>query len=270
MSETQSDSPTPLAEISHGPSKFEEFLENNQKLLILVTILIALGAAGYVVWLGVEKGKQEAAGAQMIGAMNADELESMIDEHAGTNAAKSAKLLLAEAQWNSDEREASISTLRNFLANEANHPAATNAKASLASKLVAEGMTDEAVPMFQDLVDDPATRHLSAFALISLGDIAATRGDVDKAKSYYERIKAEFSDSDFSASATSRLGDLGAAAPIVVVPEPKEPEIPDSIKAPEVKPNDAEVDQIEADLDTEITLDPTKQTETQNPLIPSE
>ena len=277
MSDTPSDSSTPLAEIAHGPSKFEQFLENNQKLLLLVAILIAVGAAAYVVMVGVEKGKQETAGASMIDALNEDELKKMIDEHSGSKAAKSAKLLLAETQWTTNERQASIATLRSFLADEADHPAAATAKASLASKLVTEGKSEEAVPMFEDLVDDPATRHLSAYALISLGDIAAAAGDTDKAKSHYERVNAEFSDSDFSASASSRLRDLGAVAPVEVA-APENLEEPGGLKPSEgtgnnttPKPsNDPEADAAEAALDKEITLDPTKLPTPNNPLIPSE
>lgn len=264
MSANPSDPSTPLAEIAHGPSKFEQFLENNQKLMLLVAILIAVGTAGYVVMRGVEQGKQQAAGASLIDAMNADELKETIDEHAGSKAAVSAKILLADNQWTTGDKEASITTLRSFLADEPGHAAAPTAKASLASKLMAQGQNDEATRLFQELVDEPDARYVAAYALISLGDIAAAAGNTDQARSSYERVTAEFSGSDFSSQANSRLRDLGAVPPTEVAkPEPLE------IK-PETSEKDAEAEAAEAALEQEITLDPTKLSTPANPLIPTE
>lgn len=255
MSAKPSDPSTPLAEITHGPSKFEEFLENNQKLLLLITVLIALGTVVFVVMRGVEKGKQEAAGASMIDAMNAAELEKIIDEHAGTQASKSAQLLLADKQWSLGERDAAIATLREFLADQADHPAAPTAKASLASKLVVEGRSDEAAALLEDLIDDPETRHLGAYALISLGDIAATADQQDKAMRCYERVIADYSDSDFVTTANSRIRDLGAVAPSVVdAPEPLEGEKtgnPTETQTGTPEPADST-------LEGEVSLEPTK------------
>lgn len=254
MSANPSDSSTPLAEIAHGPSKFEQFLDNNQKLLLVVAVLIAVGTAAFVVLKGVEKGKQETAGASMIDAMSTDDLKKMIDEHAGTQAAKSAQLLLADNQWNTGQKEASISTLREFLAKQSDHPAAPTAKASLASKLMALSKTDEATPLLQDLVDDPQARYLAAYSLISLGDIAAAAGDSEKAKSHYERVIAEYSDSDFASSAHGRLRDLGAVAPTVIPkPEPleikqpgEEEDKPAADSTPETAPEPSDASSSEA------------------------
>lgn len=264
MSAKPSDPSTPLAEIAHGPSKFEEFLENNQKLLLLITVLIAVGTVVFVVMRGVEKGKQEAAGASMIDAMNAEELEKVIDEHAGTQASKSAQLLLADKQWSLGEIDAAIATLREFLADQADHPAAPTAKASLASKLVVEGRSNEAVPLLEDLIDDPQTRHLGAYALISLGDIAAAAEKQDKAMRYYDRVIADHSGSDFVTTANSRIRDLGAVAPTVVAtPEPLEDE---KTRTPTETPTGTP-EQADSTLEGEITLEPTKPPAPDKPLV---
>lgn len=264
MSANPSDPSSPLAEITHGPTKFEQFLENNQKLLLLVAVLAVLGAVFYIVMRGVERGKEESAGASLIAAMNAEELEETIDEHSGTQAAKSAHLLLADNQWSTGDKDAAIATLTDFLADQPNHPAAPTAKASLASKWMVQGESDKAASLYQELVDDPEARYLGAYALICLGDIAAVSGDTDKAKTSYERVVAEFSDSEFVNTANSRIRDLGAKPPTVVAkPEPLE------IK-PEIPETDPETDAAEAALENEITLDPTNLPNSGNPLIPSE
>lgn len=264
MSETPSDSSRPLAEIAHGPSKFEEFLDKNQKLLLLLAILIALLAAAYVVMRGVEQGKQEAAGASLIEAQNADELEKTIVKHAGSQAAKSAELLLADHQWSNGNKERSIATLRSFLADRPDHPATPTAKASLASKLMSQNENDEAARLFQELVDDPEARYVAAYALISIGDIAALAGNTEKARATFERVAAEFSGSEFSSTAGSRMRDLSALAPTVVAkPEPLE------IK-PELPADDAQTNADQASMEEEITLNPDKLAPTNNPPIPTE
>lgn len=64
MAEPTANDARPIAEISHGPSAFENFLENNQKLLIALGILIAVGTGGWIVYQGMEEGKRlEAASA---------------------------------------------------------------------------------------------------------------------------------------------------------------------------------------------------------------
>lgn len=237
MSANPSESPIPLAEITHGPSKFEAFLDRNQKLLVVVAILIALGTAGFVVYRGIEKSRQETAGAELLAARDMDDLRAVINNHEGTQAAKSASVLLAEAQWSSGQQEDSIATLEAFLAKEPKHPAAPTAKASLAAKWMVQGKNAEAVTLFEELADDPAARHLAPYALICLGDIAMNAADASRAEEAYSRAASEFSTSDYARVASSRLQDLKAKAPVAVAPPaPKEApgdDIPDSIRAPE-------------------------------------
>lgn len=246
MSAKPSPSPIPLAEITHGPSKFEAFLDRNQKLLVVAAILIALGTAGFVVYRGIEQSRQETAGAELLAARDMDDLRAVINNHQGTQAAKSASVLLAEAQWSSGQQEDAIATLKTFLATQADHPAAPTAKASLAAKWMVQDKRDEALPLFQELADDPAARHLAPYALICIGDMAMNAGDVSRAEEAYSRASADFSSSDYAAVASSRLRDLKAQAPVVVTApasdETTGDDIPDSIRAPEEAVEDGAVE----------------------------
>lgn len=233
MSSNPSDSPTPLAEITQGPSKFEEFLDRNQKLLLVLVILIALGAAAFVVYRGIEQGRQETAGAALINAQDLEDLKSVVEDHSGTQAAKSATVLLAEAQWSQDLKEDSIATLEAFLADEAEHPAAPTAKASLAAKWMIQGKSAEAVTLFEELVDDPQARHLAPYALICIGDIARSAGDNSRAEDAYSRAVAEYDASDYAGIANKRLRDLKAQPPVEIDPPAPEPDIPPTLQRPE-------------------------------------
>jgi predicted negative regulator of RcsB-dependent stress response len=215
---------TPLAEISQGPSAFEQFLDRNQKNLVILAILVALGTAGYVVYSGIEDSKQKTAGAALNKAEDLASLQSIISEHPDTRAAKSAMLLLADKQWSEGQQDNAVETLRKFIDSNADHPAIGSAKASLASKLMAQGKSGDATTLFQEIADDPKERFIAPFALISLGDIAKAAGDIAKAETHYNRINTEFSGSSFNQTAGKRIASLKAKAPVEIAPPPKPPE----------------------------------------------
>ncbi len=215
------ESPVPLAEISQGPGAFELFLDRNQKGLIVVAVLLALGAAGIVVYRGIEQSRQETAGQALNKAEDLQALQAVVTEHADTLAGHSAMVLLAEKQWGEGQQDASIETLRKFISSSQSHPALPTAQASLGSKLMSQGKTGDAAKVFQDMVDDPKARFLAPYALISLGDISKVAGDLDKAEGFYKRVKSDFSESSFSETAGKRIASLKAKAPVEIAPPPK-------------------------------------------------
>ncbi len=214
------ESPVPLAEISQGPNAFEAFLDRNQKNLIALAILLALGTAALVVYRGIETGRQTSAGEAFNKAEDLASLQAVITEHAGTKAAKSAVVLLAERQWADKQQDAAIETLRGFIAANPDHPAHPAAQASLGAKLMTQGKSGEAADIFQSLVSDPKARYIAPYALISLGDLAKAAGDLTKAEASYNRVKSEFSESAFVETATRRLSALKAKAPTEIEPPP--------------------------------------------------
>lgn len=220
MSAKHPETPTPLAEISQGPSAFEQFLDNNQKNLIILTVLLVIGAGALVVYRGIEKSSQESAGAALNKATDLASLQAVIQEHAGTRAVGSAMVLLAERQWSDGQQDAAITTLRDFISSNADHAALPSAQASLGAKLMAQGKSAEASAVFQQIVDDPKARFIAPYALISLGDIAQAAGDPDKAQVSYIRAKTDFPDSSFASTANERIASLRAVPPVEVEPPP--------------------------------------------------
>lgn len=220
MSTDSQETAVPLAEISQGPNAFEEFLDRNQKSLIALAILLALGTAAFVVYSGIEKSRQNTAGEAFNKAADLAALQSVINEHPDTKAASSAMILLADRQWADGQQDDAIATLRSFSAANPEHPGYPAAQASLGAKLMAQGKSDDAALIFQDLVDQPKARYIAPYALISLGDIAKVAGDLEKAEASYNRVKADFSESPFVATATERIATLKAKPPVEIEPPP--------------------------------------------------
>lgn len=220
MSDTPKESSSPLGEISQGPNAFEAFLDRNQKGIAVAAVLLCLVAAGLVIQRGMESNRQEDAGAALVQAEDLASLQSMIDGHKNTKAAGSAMVLLANAQWTADKKDDAVTTLRKFLADFPGHSATPAAKASLGSKLVAQGKSGDAVKVFEEIVADPAAAYVAPFALISLGDIAKADGNLEKAESTYVKVNQDFPESNFTETATRRISTLKAKPPVEIEPPP--------------------------------------------------
>lgn len=223
MSADLPNTPTPLAEISQGPSAFEQFLDRNQKNLVILSILAALGAAGVVVYRGIEKSHEESAGADLVKAKDLAALQSVVNNNGKTLASRSAQILLADKQWADNQQDAAIATLRKFISENPDHLAVSSAQASLGAKLMVQGKAGDATKEFEAIIDNPEARYIAPYALLCLGDLAASAGDLDKAESHYKRIKTDFADSDFAQNADTRLGTLRAKAPVEIAPPPAPP-----------------------------------------------
>jgi len=214
------ESSTPLAEIAQGPSAFEQFLDRNQKNLIILTILLVIAGAALVVYRGIEQSRQETAGADLNKAADLPALQAVVKDHAGTQAASSAMILLADRQWSEGQQDAAITTLRDFIAANPEHPAFATARASLGSKLMTQGKAADATALFQEVADDPKARFIAPYALIALGDLAKAAGDLEKAEASYSRVKKDFPESSFVDTANKRIATLKAKPPVEVEPPP--------------------------------------------------
>lgn len=233
MAEEPSDTPRPLAEISHGPSAFEAFLDRNQKGMIVLGISLVAATAGWIVYKGIKDGAEKSAGAILSKADDLPALQDLVKNQADTPAAGSAQLVIAAKQWEGGDQDASIETLRAFITSNPKHPALPSARASLASRLAQQGKTEEAATLFQAIADAPESRFIAPYALVSLGDIAKAEGKLDDAEKSYKRVQDDFSTSPFANLASQHLRMLRFKPPVEIEPPPvAEPKPGDSILPP--------------------------------------
>lgn len=217
------DAPQLLGEISQGPSAFEQFLDRNQKNLVILTILMALGVAGFVIYQGFATARERSAGADLCAAKEAAELEKLIQKYPTSAASGTAHVQLAERQWTDGQRDKAIETLQKFGGEQPKHPARFAAKASLASKLRTQGKTAEATAIYQDLSDEPEAGYLQPYALIALGDIAKAADKIDEAEQHYQKAKTVLSPSAFTTAADERIARLRVKLPTEIAPPPPAP-----------------------------------------------
>lgn len=233
MAEEPSDTPRPLAEISHGPSAFEAFLDRNQKGMIVLGVSLVAATAGWIIYKGLKDGAEKSAGAILSKADDLPALQDLVKSSPETAAAGSAQLVIASKQWDAGDQDASIETLRAFIATNLKHPALPSARASLASRLTQQGKTDEAAALFREIADAPESRFIAPYALVSLGDIAKAEGKFDDAEKSYKRVQDEFSSSPFANLAGQHLRMLHFKPPVEIEPPPvPEPKPGDSLLPP--------------------------------------
>lgn len=208
-----STSPTPLGEIVQGPSAFEQFLERNQRWLVVGTLATGLALGGFVIYKTIARDHEAEAGAALTRAQTAAELEQVSQQYDNTPAANTAMLALAQLQWKEGQQEAAIATLRKLIATGDDHAAVTIAQSSLGFHLMSQGKHSEAEAAFQSLLSNSPSSYLAPAALLALGDIAKQTGNSDQARSYYEKAQKQHADSPLAAAADERIKLLHFQAP---------------------------------------------------------
>jgi predicted negative regulator of RcsB-dependent stress response len=228
MAEDSAESPRPLAEISHGPSAFEAFLDRNQKGMIALGVILVIATAGWIVVRGMKEESEEKAGAILVRSEGIPQLQALVKDQPDTAAAGSAQLVIASKQWDANDQDGAIETLRGFISSKPEHPAVISAKASLASRLMQQNKKDEAQKLFSELASDPAARYVAPYALISLGDMQKADGKLDEAEQSYKKAQSGFGTNPLANQAAQRLKLLRFKFPteIEAPPAPKEGEAP--------------------------------------------
>lgn len=231
MAEDSAESPRPLAEISHGPSAFEAFLDRNQKGMIVLGIVLVIAAAGWIVVRGIKEESEEKAGAILVKSEGIPELQALVKDQPNTAAAGSAQLVIAAKQWDAGDQDGAIETLKGFISSKPDHPGVISAKASLASRLMQQNKKDEAKKLFSELVSDPAARYVAPFALVSLGDMQKEEGKLDEAEQSYKKAQSDFGTNPLASQAAQRLKLLRFKSPTEIEappapPAPKEGQAP--------------------------------------------
>jgi len=223
MAEPNAESAQPIAEISHGPSAFEGFLDRNQKKLIAVGILASLGLGAYVVMTGVEEGANRAAGEALLGAEDVAAMEDVVKNHAEAPAAPSAAILLSDLQWEQGQQSAAIETLEQEIAAHPEHPASFPAQARLGARLIDQGSLDKAAEVLQGLADNPKASYLAPYALIGLAEIAVKNGDDEQAGTFLDEASSSYPESPFGRSVSDSKRYLGFQMPVEIDPPAPEP-----------------------------------------------
>ena len=239
-----SDPPAPLGEIEQGPSKFEQFLDANQKKLIVVVLLLITGVSAYIIVDGLEKKKAVNAGEALVASNDPGDFRHVMNDYAGTPAAGTAQLQLARSLWEEGDGEDAKETLRKFISDAPDHLAQPGARMVLATFLLEEGENEKGLTLLRELAADPKAAYLAPLALIRVSDYERKAGKLEDARNSLKQANNPNDKNSYLSRslAKARLETLGVALP-AIVPRPKPPppkidvpllavDAPDSLNTP--------------------------------------
>lgn len=196
-----------FAEISVGPAKHEQFLDEHYGKVALIVLLCILGAAGWIIYSGMHDSMEKKAGAALIAAMpespatgeislNDEGLQQVVADFDNSRAAVTASYLQAIALWNAGKEDEGNARLKAFIDSAPTEEWKAQASVTLACRLMNGGSADQAESLFRSVVDsgDPT---FSGFATMCLGDIARAKKDSAVAGSFYRELAEKFPSSAF-------------------------------------------------------------------------
>lgn len=197
-----------FAEISVGPARHEQFLDEHYGKVALVVLLCVLGAAGWIIYNGMQDSMERKAGAALVAAMpespatgeislNEQGLQQVISEFDDSRAAVTAAYLQAIALWNAGKEDEGVARMKAFIDSAPTEEWKAQASVTLACRLMNRGKADEAEGLFRSVVDadDPV---FSGFATMCLGDIARAKKDNAAAGAFYRELAEKFPSSAFT------------------------------------------------------------------------
>ncbi len=178
------DTPTPIAELDHGPSKLEVFLEENQKTLIAAATSIFLAVLGYVGFTSYATMQSAKAGESLAMANDSESLDQVVANFPGSQTNIAARLSIL----NQSDQGASSAELQSLLDECKNPTLKANIAVQLGLTLMVEGELERANQILIETADSEGAGFIAPIARLALGDIAKQQGDKETAKQYYNEV----------------------------------------------------------------------------------
>lgn len=229
----EKNTPSPIAEISHEPSKFDAFLEQNQLKLIILAVLVTLAAVGILVFKGLGEIKEQKAGSQLASAQTEEELRAVMA--VGNDKVKATSLLLIADQQAEEDKAAALETLNQLLGNYTNSAVVADAKLRIAKLKIDLNKLEEAESDLKNILASSEAEYTKPIAQALLADLMLTSGRLSESKNIYMEAGEQAKSALLKQYITVGAEIADVAPPIVIVKERVvEPDVvPDSLKKPE-------------------------------------
>lgn len=233
-----------FAEISVGPSKHEQFLDNHYGKVALVVLLCVLGVAGWIIYGGMQSSMEKKASAALVAAMPESPatgeislkdaaLQQVVADFDSSRAAVTATYLQAISLWDAGKENEGIARMKSFIDSAPTEEWKAQASIVLACRLMNGGKAGEAESLFRSVVDsgDPT---FSGFAAMCLGDMARAGQDNVTAGNFYRDLKEKFSGSAFTLAEQGyalRKNLFEIQSPVRIAPQPAAAPVPPAAPA---------------------------------------
>ncbi len=196
------------------PQEFDllAFWIQHQRLIIRLVVVALLAVAAWGAYLFMDYRKRAGSEEALANAKTAADFRKTVTDWAGTPAAGTASVRLAEELRKEGKPDEAAKILREFLAQYPVHPLRVGAAHALAASLEAAGKNEEALAAYQQF---GAAHGRSAFApLASIGQarVLIALNKADEAQKLLESVEQKFPGNPFVYDARNLLEEIKNAA----------------------------------------------------------
>jgi len=203
-----------VSQISQDPALETSLFWDQYKVpIIAIVALLLLGGLGLVGYQLYAQRRAADASALLAGAKTPQDFQQVIDRYAGSEAAASAYLLLAEKQRTEKHFAEANATLHKFIDQFPKHELITTAWMGLAANLDSLGKSDEALSTYQRLVTEYPQSFNAPLALLAEVPLLKAKNRTEEARQACETVLSQYRESVLASDAMRELATLPKAAP---------------------------------------------------------
>lgn len=228
---TEQPEPKPAAEHDEIQELKALAARYGQPILVALCIIVAI-AVGLNIYRSRRAQKLERASTQLFQAATAGELQTWMDEFAGTEIAPIATLKLASTAFAEGNYQLALDTYESFLSDHAKHefrPVALLGKAHCREAL---GQVRDALGLFEEFAQTYPDHFLRPEAMLGMARAMEQLGQLDNARIAYEDFIASHQESEWLPRAEDLLERLknrmarGSQPAMTATPSPVETVMP--------------------------------------------
>jgi predicted negative regulator of RcsB-dependent stress response len=216
MSQPASDSrePSPASTAPKPPQEFDllAFWILHQRLILRLVIVALLAVAAWGAWLFMDYRRDAGSKEALVAAKTAADYRKVTGDWAGTPAAGTAYIRLAEELRKEGKPADAAQALREFLEKYPVHPLRVNASHALASSLETAGKLDEALAGYQQFASAHANSKFAPLGPIGQARVLLALGKPEDARKALESVEQKFASNPFAEDARTLLDEIKNAA----------------------------------------------------------
>jgi tetratricopeptide (TPR) repeat protein len=206
--------PNPAPATPAPPQQFDllAFWIQYQRLIIRLVIVALIAVAGWGAWLFMDYRKRASSEEALANAKTAADYRKAADEWAGTPAAGTATVRLAEELRKEGKAAEAAQALRDFLAKYPAHPMRAPAAHALAASLETAGKYEEALTAYQQFGAQNGRSAFAPLAVIGQARVLIALNRTEEAQKALESVEQKFPGNPFVDDARTLLDDIKNAA----------------------------------------------------------
>ena len=211
-----------VSQITQNPAlETSLFWDQYKTPIIALVALLLLGGLGFAGYQLYTQRRAADASALLAAAKTPQDFQQVIDRYAGSEAAASAYLLLAEQERSEKKYPEANATLHKFIDQFPKHQLLTTAWMGVAANLDSLGKSDEALSTYQRLVAEYPQSYNAPLALLSEVPLLKAKNRPEEARRACEMVLSQYRESILANQAIRELGTLPKAAPTPATAVPK-------------------------------------------------